>query len=95
MIRAIAIFALKKENIDEAIKLATELVDETRKEKGCEQYDLLQSAVDTKKLVIIEGWATQEALDTHSSSEHFSRLVPRLAGLCTEPPAVTTYAQLL
>ena len=95
MIRVIATFLLQPEKADEAIAVATELVQATRQEQGCKQYDLIQSTVNTNQLVILEGWTSQEALDVHSASEHFTRLVPLLVDMCMEPPSVVSYSQLL
>lgn len=94
MIRVIATFNCDPKNTQKAIEHAKELVMETRKEKGCVQYDLLQSEGDEAKIVILECWNTQEDLNAHSASEHFGRLVPQLAGLCTTPPAVENYIAL-
>lgn len=95
MIRVIATFLLQSEKVDEAIKMVTELVATTRTEQGCGQYDLIQSEEKSSCLVILEGWETQADLNAHSASEHFTRLVPLLAGMCVEPPSVKQYHQLL
>lgn len=95
MIKVIAQFQFKEGSIDEAVALGKELVAATRKEAGCEQYDLLQDANDANHLIILETWASQKALDDHSASEHFTRIVPALAGMCTEPPAVINVTQLV
>lgn len=36
------------------------------KDKGCVQYDLLQSAKDPTQFRMIEAWATQADLDVHA-----------------------------
>lgn len=95
MIRVVANFHLKKENVEEAIKLAKEMVEATRKEEGCVQYDLAQSPESPEKIVILEAWETKEAIDTHSASEHFTRIVPQVAAMCVEPPVVSSYVQVM
>lgn len=95
MIKIVANFHLKQENVEEAIALAKELVEETRKEQGCAQYDLAQSPESSQQIVVLEAWETKEALDTHSASEHFTRIVPVIAGMCEEPPAIQSYIQLV
>ena len=94
MVRVIAVFQLKSECVDEAVRLAGELVTQTRKEKGCIQYDLIQSDVHPSKVVVLENWETQADLDVHSASEHFTRLVPAIAELCTQPPDVESFSVL-
>lgn len=39
---------------------------EVMKEPGCEQFEVFQSAVDPDKLVLLERWADQAALDVHA-----------------------------
>ena len=95
MIRIVAHFHLKENKAGDAIKLAQELIDETRKEAGCVQYDLAQSFENPDQLVILEAWETKEALDAHSASEHFARIVPAIAQLCEEPPAIHSYLQII
>lgn len=95
MIRVVARFQLKAGLVEQAKQLAQELIDLTRTEDGCISYDLAQSVKDESALVILEAWETQKALDIHSASEHFNRLVPQLADLCTTPPVVDAYQQLI
>jgi len=39
---------------------------EIQKEPGCEQFEVFQSVVDPDKLVLMERWADQVALDVHA-----------------------------
>jgi len=94
MIRVIAVFKIKRENIDNAVNLIAELVEETRKEEGCIQYDAIQSQTESTKLVILENWKTQEDLDVHSASKHFMKLVPAIADFCEEAPIVEKFKEV-
>lgn len=94
MVKVIAQFRFKPGNLGQVKKLAKELVDETRKEKGCIQYDLMQANTDENFLLMLETWESADALDAHSASAHFTRIVPELAALCTHPPAVDRVTQL-
>lgn len=40
--------------------------EEVAKEPGCEQFEIFQSALDPDKLVLLELWADQAALDEHA-----------------------------
>ncbi|MGI6105412.1 MAG: putative quinol monooxygenase [Raoultibacter sp.] len=95
MIKIVANFYLKPENVEAAIELAKELVTETRQEKGCAQYDLAQSPESPEKIVVLESWETQADLDAHSASEHFTRIVPAIAAMCDQPPVLNSYIQLI
>jgi len=39
---------------------------EVMKEPGCEQFEVFQSAVNPDRLVLLERWADQAALDAHA-----------------------------
>ena len=36
------------------------------KEPGCEQFEVFQSALNSDKLVLLERWSDQAALDAHA-----------------------------
>ena len=40
---------------------------EVMAEPGCEQFEVFQSAIDPDKLVLLELWKDQAALDAHST----------------------------
>lgn len=94
MIRVIATFQFAPEKRTEAVERIVELVEKTRLEKGCAGYYPIVSAEDENQVVILEAWETQEDLDTHSASEHFTRLVPLLVEACTQPPVISNYMDL-
>jgi quinol monooxygenase YgiN len=39
---------------------------EVRKEPGCEQFEAFQSVDDPDKIVLLERWKDQDALDVHA-----------------------------
>ena len=41
------------------------LCPSVREEPGCEQYELFQSVENPDRLVLLERWTDQEALDAH------------------------------
>jgi quinol monooxygenase YgiN len=49
---------------------ALALVEPTRKEQGCVQYDLHEHLTDPAWLVFYENWTSAEDLDRHGTSEH-------------------------
>ena len=95
MIKIIAEFFVKPEAVDDALTLAKELVYETQKEIGCIAYNLFTDNADNTHIVIIEEWESQEVLDIHSASAHFSRLVPAIAALCQKAPSVISYTKVV
>ena len=48
----------------------TKLVEPTRKEDGCIQYDLHVSLTDPAEFLFVEAWSNQAALSKHAESDH-------------------------
>ena len=95
MIKVLAHFYLKDGALPQVKALAQELVTETRKEDGCRQYELLQAEENALHLVMQEMWESKAALDAHSASAHFLRIVPQFAELCDKTPVVEHFVQLV
>jgi len=95
MIRVVAKFSMKPEKKDEAMPLFEELIKLTRQEDGCNGYDLAKSTADDNLLVVLESWRDKEALDKHSASEHFTRIVPQLVGMCIDNPSIDSFIQVI
>ncbi len=52
---------------------------DTMKEPGCEHFEVFQSVVNPDKLVMLERWTDQAALDTHAqSNRNRPSLLPEL-----------------
>ncbi len=95
MIKVVAKFLLKPEEKLNAKPLFEELIAATRKEYGCAGYDLAQSTADENLVVVLESWESQEALDVHGKSEHFTRIVPQLVEMCSEVPVIDSFIQII
>jgi quinol monooxygenase YgiN len=72
---------------DEVIAAFTELIPLVHAEDGCELY-ALHRAPD--RLIMVEKWASREALDTHSRGASLAALNPKLAGKLGAAPEVIT-----
>jgi quinol monooxygenase YgiN len=59
---------------------------EVRKEPGCEQFEVFQSANDPDKLCLLELWADQAALDKHAELNANQPPNPRMADLRADGP---------
>ena len=77
---------------DEVIAALTGTVAQVHEEDGCELYALHQAA---DRLVMIEKWASPEALRTHSKGAALAALNPRLAGKITGPAEVVVLQPVL
>jgi len=76
---------------DEVIAAFKETIDQVHDEDGCELY-ALNEAPD--RLIMIEKWASPEALRVHSKGAALTALNPRLAGKVAGPPEVIVLQQV-
>ncbi len=79
MVKVVAKGYFHEGKTEEAIKLYKELVNETRKEDGCIAYNLFRDTKNPSILTMIEEWESQEALDLHMKTKHFTTLVPMIS----------------
>ncbi len=65
-----AIIHVQENAMMDAIEILKKLVIETRKEKGCMQYDLFEDHRNKGVFFIHEAWETQEDLQNHQAAPH-------------------------
>lgn len=70
------------------------LIERTRKEIGCLNYDLHQSQDDPAIFLFHENWATQEDFERHLSASHIQAFLPGVEELCLHLPEITCWKQI-
>ncbi|OKH19849.1 antibiotic biosynthesis monooxygenase [Hydrococcus rivularis NIES-593] len=93
-IRVVARVIALPDKIEELKAVLLQIVEPTRQEEGCIQYDLFQNQTDPTDFTFVEEWTTKEALDKHLASEHLQAAVQRIDGLVATNPDIRTYHQL-
>ncbi len=71
MFKLVAKVKLKDGKKEEFLKVASVLVEESRKEDGNISYGLFQDVKDTDMLSFIEKWKSFEAIQLHEEASHF------------------------
>lgn len=94
MITIVAKNIVMPDKIEAFKKLALELAEETRKEKGCVSYTLYQDIHQPEVFTLIEHWADQQAIDLHFKTHHFLNIVSELGKLQTEKTSVNLYKEV-
>jgi len=79
MIKVVAKSLIKDNEVEKAINLYDELVQKTKQEKGCIAYELFQDLNNENILIIVEQWESEEHLEAHKKTEHFTRIVPQIS----------------
>ena len=94
MIKIVAKMFVKPELLNAFKAEAKELVEKSRAEAGNVSYSLNQSRDDPNTLAFIEFWKDQDAIDTHNATEHFTRILPKLAGMCGSAPEIALFDEI-
>lgn len=77
--------------IGEFKKIAAPLIEATRQEEGCLQYDLYQDSSDSTVFFFYEVYADRTAQELHSASEYLARFKSERQQLVCGPSDVTVY----
>jgi quinol monooxygenase YgiN len=89
MVKVIAKFFVKEDKVEEFLKLASVLVEESRKEEGCVSYNLLQDVSNPQILIMVEEWESAKILKTHMASAHFTSIIPKMSLLQFQKEEIT------
>ena len=85
-VRLVVTLRAKPGNGAELAHLMGQRCREAQQEPGCEQFEVFQSALDPDKLVLLERWGDQAALDVHAQLNASRRPNPALAALRADSP---------
>jgi len=67
------------------------LVDETRKEKGCINYDLHESEENPAHFLMYENWRSAADLEVHARSAHLRDFGSDMGQFLEKPPEITKW----
>lgn len=73
---------------EEVRKILLSIVEPTRKEEGCIQYDLHVSTSEPGRFFFYENWTNGEALKRHAASDHIKALGAAVGPLVSGPTRV-------
>lgn len=90
----VATFQARPGKASELRAALTGLTAPTRREPGCLNYDLHQSAQEPAKFLFHENWTNKAALDAHLKSPHIQKLLPRVDELCIALPQITIWEKI-
>ncbi len=83
-VRLYIIISCSAENHDKVVDVYRKLIEATKKEEGCIDYDLFEDATDPTRMMLLETWLNTECHQKHNQSEHMKKYFPELRGLCTQ-----------
>lgn len=69
---------------EDLARILGEMIEPTRAEPGCVNYDLHRHVDDPARFVFYEGWTSPEALEAHMATPHFRKMLADLEGVVAE-----------
>jgi quinol monooxygenase YgiN len=66
---------IKPENVESFTAKAIQNADDSRKEPGCKQFDVLVDPKDRTKVMLYEVYLDETAFDAHQQTAHFKKYV--------------------
>lgn len=85
----VARLKVRTEAVEEMKDLALGIVEDSRNEAGCINYDVHQALDDPTVFVWHETWTGKAALDAHFEEPHFKQFFARGMELAAEEPQIT------
>ena len=85
----IARLKVKKGTEAEAKKAALAIIEDSRAEAGCLNYDMHEVIDDPTIFVWHETWADKSALEAHGNSSHFKEFSAKVKDMTEEPLQLT------
>ncbi len=79
---------------DELKRHLLALVEPTRREEGCVQYDVHVATGEPGRFVFYENWTSREMLDRHLASPHLQAFLKAAPELLAEKPRIVTYSRI-
>jgi quinol monooxygenase YgiN len=76
-LRVIVRIKARPDKVNELLSVLSSLVEPTRKEVGCLNYELMQHNEDPTDLTLAE-WQNENALESHIATKHFKDAMTKL-----------------
>lgn len=93
-IRVVARIVALPEQVEQVKVILTELIEQTRAEAGCIQYELLQNQTDLTDFTFVEEWGSAGELDAHLGNTHILSAIEQLDGLLAAPLDIRRYDKI-
>lgn len=93
-IEVVATFQAKAGQGDQLAAAVTAVLETVRAEDGCLRYDFYRVRRDDEAFVMLEEWASKNALQAHGETETFQTLMRQLGDVVAEPPVIRFLAPL-
>ncbi|HBE18153.1 MAG TPA: antibiotic biosynthesis monooxygenase [Cyanobacteria bacterium UBA11149] len=93
-IRVVARIVALPEKVEQVKAILTGLIEPTKTEAGCIQYELLQNQADATDFTFVEEWRSGAELDAHLGNTHIQFAIEKLDGLLGAAPDICRYDKI-
>lgn len=83
-----ASFFIKEDKREEFLAVVNPLIEATREEEGCVQYNLYESIEEANAFIMVEIWEDQKAIDGHNKSPLLLELFNKIPEFSSKKPIV-------
>jgi quinol monooxygenase YgiN len=90
----LARITFKPDAIEAGRKIMTDLVEQSRHDKGCMAYALYQQADAPHVFQTVEDWDTQADADAHMATAHVGAAIAAGMPLFATPPEILAFAKV-
>jgi quinol monooxygenase YgiN len=85
----VARLKVKPDSVEQAKQAALAIVEDSRAEAGCLNYDFHQAIDDETIFIWHETWENKAAIDAHGASPHFKDFSQKIKDSVEEPLQIT------
>ncbi len=82
-VKIIASITTQSDKIEFVKQEALKLIEPTRKEDGCIEYQLFENKEDSGNLIFVETWESEDLLQKHLQSEHLQAFAKSIGEIAT------------
>ena len=91
-IRVVARIVARPEKTAELRAVLIDLVEPTRREKGCISYQLHQNLANACDFVCVEEWESGSAIEAHMKTPHVQQAFAKAGPLLASAPDISSYS---
>jgi quinol monooxygenase YgiN len=88
MVKLIARIDVKPGHEEVVAAALRELAPPSQAEAGCIRYEVCRVKDDATKLLVLEEWESQAALDEHMATPHFQAFAGKIGEALAGPPSL-------
>ena len=95
MLKVVSTKYVNDEKLEEFLKIANKMVNNTQVEKGCLSYSMNKDTKEKDRYAFLEEWENEEFLKMHLATDFMKENVPLINGCCYKKGELMIFEKLL